>query len=81
MANFFIIGTDDCFGLPVEASTAGQSFKVWEKSARVLNQADFRHLGPNSDSVLELLGLWFTTLPLNWEPQLKCFGRGSLTEL
>lgn len=86
MANFLIIETDDCFGLPVKASTAGQSFKAWEKAARVLNQTDFGHLGPNSDSILKSLTLSFTTLPLNWEPkaeprQLKCFGRGTLTEL
>lgn len=71
MANFVITETDDCFGLPVKASTAGQSFKAWEKSTRVLNQTDFSHLGPNSDSVLKLLRLWLTTLPLNWEPQTE----------
>lgn len=71
MANFLIIETDDCLGLPVKASTAGQSFKAWEKTARVLNQTDFRHLGPNSGSVLESLRLRFTTLPLDWEPQTE----------
>lgn len=69
MANFLITETDDCFGLPVKASTAGQSFKAWEKSARALNQIDFRHLGPNSDLVLKLLRLKLIRLPLNWEPQ------------
>lgn len=86
MANFLIIEPDDCFGLPVKASTAGRDFKAWEKSMRVLNQTDFRHLGPNSDTVLKLFRLSFTVLPLNGEPQtepswLKCSGKGTLAEL
>lgn len=55
MANFLTMETDGRFGLLVKASTAGRGFKVWEKSERALNQADFRHLAPNSDLALRVL--------------------------
>lgn len=71
VAHFLITETDDCSGLPVKASPAGQSFKAWEKSARVLNQTDFIYLGPNSYSGLKLLRLWFTPVPLNWDPRTE----------
>lgn len=55
MANFLTMETDGRFGLLVKASAAGRGFKVWEKSERALNQADFRHLAPNSDLALRVL--------------------------
>lgn len=41
MANFVITETDDCFGLPVKASTAGQSFKAWEKKHKSIKSNRF----------------------------------------
>lgn len=85
MAKFLIIETDGCFGLPVKASTAGQSFKAWEKSEGVLNQTDLGHWGPNSDLFSRTLRCWFhhTSPELGFVDRSKtqCPGRETLAEL